>query len=762
MVSRVLINTDLLFMSYSQSIYSHKDSGADLDITTIEYLTSGVPQKICCGIVVIFFMIVGWILNSNLGGVYKRLLTVITTSITSTVCFALLGFNLLFGLFLFVSSFVIAITFVMHCDIDERLEVAVQNIDQRNFYADPLKALEAIRAINIDCLFGKQVERYWRYYIDIQVALGNNRMAKDFLEEKSNINKVTNAYRHFTLHLIAHQNANLVESYEHIHKAMAFKDSKDTDIMTVLQLEHNRAMVHVDNGQYLLADEELNSIRRTVNEKQIRNRDFLNVLYENISLNKTRLNLPDNGWEAGIKAINEYENFLNTDSICDSRDVFRMRLLFFRQLSVGAEVLNTLIEGRLFHIVNSRRISGPQKLIELISLLNDAWVDHIDPTKILDRIASLIQEANSLPPAGRYSYVSLLFEFFQYVDPDTVKLNPSLDYLNNYAKKYIASQACPDLDAALAATPEEAKSIRIDLHSKRAFLALISGNRELAKSNLMAAINLAEDNCLELDAMGLRLKLASSLVYSDPATTISLVERTMRSTEALATFPSLGYIYIRSAYCYALLNKNEECLAAYGKYKKSRTNLNHYGPGIGNELLTTLVCLRFFAFMNGIDRLIKCDEPAEQYTSSVVDWIHNYPCVDSLMACVLVGSYLGINQGYRIYQRASYDSNGDSITQKCWIYIPQIDASFDPLLQCDDHTRFGCVFPGNKHPALTMTLEGSAESIADAPQYAPGSLEVINKDQQMTVNPLLDAIQGQIEADAPTIEEILNAQKRSI
>lgn len=734
-----------------------------MDITTIEYLMSGVPREICCGIAVICFMIIARILKkSDLSDCYKTAFSVITILLTSTACFAVLGSIVLFGLCLFATSSAVAFTFVMYCDINERLEAAVQNIDQRNFNADPLKALKSIRAIKTDCLIGKQVERYWRYYIDIQVALGNNRMAKDFLEEKSNFDKVTNAYRHFTLHLIEHQNANLAESYEHIQKAMAFKDAEDTDIMTVLQLEHNRAMVHVDNGQYLLADEELNSIRRTVNEKQIRNRDFLNVLYENISLNKTRLNLPDNGWEAGIKAINEYENFLDTDSICDSRDVFRMRLLLFRQLNVGAEVLNTLIEGRLFHIVNSRRVSGPQKLIELISLLNDAWVDQINPTTILDQIASLIQEVNSLPPAGRYSYVSLLFEFFQYVDPDKVKLNPSLDYLNNYAKKYIASQACPDLDAALAAAPEEAKSIRIDLHSKRAFLASILGNRELAKSNLMAAINLAEDNCLELDAMGLRLKLASSLVYSDPATTISLVERTMRSTEALATFPSLGYIYIRSAYCYALLNKKEECLAAYEKYKKSRTNLYHYGPGIGNELLTTLVCLRFFAFMNGIDRLIECGKPAEHYTSSVVDWIHNYPCVDSLMACVLVGSYLGINQGYRIYQRASYDSNGDSITQKCWIYIPQIDASFDPLLQCDDHTRLGCVFPGNKHPAFTMTLEGNTESIADTPQYSPGSLEVLNKDQQMTVKPLLAAIQGQIEADAPTVEEILNAQKRSI
>lgn len=750
-------------MPYSQSIYSKEESGADLDITTIEYLMSGVPREICYGIAVVCFLILAWILKkSDFGNYYKTAFSVITILLAATVCSAVLGLILLFGLCLFVSSFVIAITFVMYFDIDARLEVAVQNIDQRNFYADPLKALKAIKAINIDCLFGKQVERYWRYYIDIQVALGNNRMAKDFLEEESNFNKVTNAYRHFTLHLIAHQNANLAESYEHIHKAMAFKDSKDTDIMTVLQLEHNRAMVHVDNGQYLLADEELDSIRRTVNEKQIRNRDFLNVLYENISLNKTRLNMPDNGWEAGINAINEYESFLDTDSICDSRDVFRMRLLLFRQLSVGAEVLNTLIEGRLFHIVNSRRISGSQKLIELISLLNDAWVDQINPTKILDRIASLIQEANSLPPTGRYSYVSLLFEFFQYVDPDKVKLNPSLDYLNNHAKKYIASQAWPDLDAALAATPEEAKSIRIDLHSKRAFLALISGNRELAKSNLMAAINLAEDNCLELDAMGLRLKLASSLVYSDPATTISLVERTMRSTEALATFPSLGYIYIRSAYCYALLNKKEECLAAYEKYKKSRTNLNHYGPGIGNELLTTMVCLRFYSFMNGIDRFIKCDDPGKQYTSSVVDWIRNFPCVNSLMTCVLVASYLGIDQGCRIYQRASYDSNGDLITQRCWIYIPQIDASFNPLLQCDGHTGFGYVFPGNSHPALIMAPEEGAESIIDVPQSRLGLREVLNKDQQMTVKFLLAAIQGQIEADSPTIEEILNAQKHSI
>lgn len=61
-----------------------------------------------------------------------------------------------------------------------------------------------------------------------------------------------------------------------------------------------------------------------------------------------------------------------------------------------------------------------------------------------------------------------------------------------------------------------------------------------------------------------------------------------------------------------------------------------------------------------------------------------------------------------------------------------------------------------------MTLEESVESIVDTPQIAPRSLKVLNKDQQMTVKPLLAAIQGQIEADAPTVEEILNAQKRSI
>ena len=733
-----------------------------MDITTIEYLTSGVPQKICCGTIVIFFMNVGWILNSDLGGAYKRLLSVITTSITSTVCFALLGFNLLFGLFLFVSSFVIAITFVMYCDIDERLEAAVQNIDQRNFYADPLKALDVIKTINIDRLFGKQVERYWRYYIDIQIALGNNRMAKDFLEEKSNFDKVTNAYRHFTLHLIEHKNANLAESYEHIHKAMAFKDSKDTDIMTVLQLEHNRAMVHVDNGQCLLADEELDSIRRTVNEKHIRNRDFLNVLYENISLNKTRLNLPDNGREAGIKAIDEYESLLDANSICDSRDVFRMRLLFFHQLSFGVEELNALIEGRRFYIVNSKRISAPQKLIELISLLNDAWVDQVNPTKILEQIASLIQEVDSFPPAGRYSYVSLLFEFFQYVDPDKVKSNPSLDCLNNYAKKYITTQACPDLDAALAAAPEEAKSIRIDLHSKRAFLALISGNRELAKSNLLAAINLAEDNCLELDAMGLRLKLASSLVYSDPATANSLVERTMQSTDALAAFPSLGYIYIRSAHCYALLNKKEECLAAYEKYRQSGTILNHYGPGIGNELLTTLLCLRFNSFMNAIDGLKKCEGSAKQHASYVDDWIQEFPRVDPLMTCVALGSYLGIDQNYYIHRNATYDLNGKLLAQKCWIYIPRIDASFDPLMQSDDHAGFGCIFLGNNHPALITALKVRKGSIIDVPQYRLGSSEVLDKHQRMTAMSLLAAIKEQTGADSPTIEEILNAQERSI
>lgn len=734
-----------------------------MDITTIEYLMSGVPRDICCGIAVICFMIIAGILKkSDFSDYYKLAFSVIAIVITATVCFAVLGFILLFGLCLFASSLAIAFAFVMYCDIDKRLEAAVQNIDQRNFYADPLKALDAIKAINIDCLFGKQVERYWRYYIDIQVALGNNRMAKDFLEEKYSINKVTNAYRHFTLHLIEHQNANLAESYEHIHKAMTFKDSKDTDIMTVLQLEHNRAMVHVDSGQYLLADEELDSIRRSVNEKHIRNRDFLNVLYENISLNKTRLNLPDNGWESGIKAINEYESLLDANSICDSRDIFRMRLLFFRQLCFGVEELNALIEGRLFHIVNSRRMSASQKLIELISLLNDAWVDQVNPTKILDRIASLIQEANSLPPAGRYSYVSLLFEFFQYVNPDKIKLNPSLDYLNNYVKDYIASQACSDLDVALAAAPEEAKSIRIGLHSSRAFLASISGNRELAKSNLMAAINLAEDSCLELEAMGLRLKLASSLVYSDPASTISLVERTMQSAEILAAFPSIGYIYIRSAYCYALLNKKEECKAAYEKYRQSGTILSHYGPGIGNELLTTLLCLRFFSFMNAINGFKRCEGSAKQNTSSVVNWIQEFPRVDPLMTCVLLGSYLGIDNKYYIHRIVSYDLNGQFLAQKCWIYVPRIDASFDPLLQSDDRAGFGCVFPGNNHPALNTALKEGKESIIDVPQYGLGSPEVLDECQRMTAMSLLAAINEQTGVDSPTIEEIHNAQERSI
>ena len=132
-----------------------------------------------------------------------------------------------------------------------------------------------------------------------------NSVAKKMLNDES----LEPAFRHFALHIIADAACDHDGSKAELESALA-AESDETDPFIKIQLRHNRAIAHIENGQFKVVDDEFKKIYRDAKRWDIRNKSFLLMLFENAVLNKTRVGLPDGGVEEGRRLIGECERAL--------------------------------------------------------------------------------------------------------------------------------------------------------------------------------------------------------------------------------------------------------------------------------------------------------------------------------------------------------------------------------------------------------------------------------------------------------------------
>lgn len=261
---------------------------------------------------------------------------------------------------------------------------------------DEIKSFSLINKIQPDFLTFKQLNVFNEHRVFSHIALGNCDIAKRLLNEGN----FEPALKHFALGAIADGEGDCRRAEQELNDGFAAV-SNNTDRYILLQMEHNRAIEHIADGQFRMANDELEKVRNKVRLSNVRNGAFLNLLYSNLVLNKTRLDLADRGQAEGWELIDEYSNVLDLSSGTDRGTLFNLKLMFLRQLGAKNSEKSKIFKDEVEDTVSDTKLTEEQRTVAMASLARIAWADGLDPASILDYFGSHDLSFKDMRPENR-------------------------------------------------------------------------------------------------------------------------------------------------------------------------------------------------------------------------------------------------------------------------------------------------------------------------------------------------------------------------
>lgn len=616
-----------------------------------------------------------------------------------------------------ISLFAIALTvtvtslFCAWIHYNRQLEQIARKNDLISPEHNPAEAISDLKQLNDSHLIGSQIERYNRYKVYTYVALGNNAVAKAILEKDSKYGDeatpIEPAFRHFFLHIIADRAGDFSESQTQLNEAFAHKDDRKTDSLLVIQLEHNQAVLHVNSGQYSIANDEFKKVISHAKELNVKNKDLLNILYENYALNKTRLGLPDGGISEGWEAIDEYAETLDCSRPFDTLALFNMKLQFTRQIGASPDEKQLLCDEHINYLTLNNMLSETEALTCLSSMARICWSDGLDPTRVIEFLSQKTEKYYDLDPGDRYTSLNNLCAMLEnLITEDRNALS-----LREFVAQYFLNDADDDLNSWEMELPPEAYRMRASILRQKAGMQQRKGNLGQAEELMNEAIKLLESNLEKLEAIEYRLALAEMLTANLP---VDCEEKTqiadkalkhMRETElflqSLQEHPMLGLPYAQLSKCYALLNMPDECINAYTKAVSYPTPLDHYAPHIRAEKTVAAFCARFFIFIRSIYQL-KDQIGTIRISPESKAWIEAFPDVTTFQATILLGMFFGIEENMSMVKSNRVSKENRIRIEHYWLDIPELNMSFDPTIRNTISDVRGQVFQIGKHPELNI------------------------------------------------------------
>ena len=349
---------------------------------------------------------------------------------------------------------------------------------------DDVESFIEMQGVNSSRLTARQLDKFNRFRVSCHIALGDCNVARTLLSEGS----FEPAFKHFSLGVIADGAGDHELFRAELDRAFA-SVTDATDAFVALQLEHNRAIAHVNEGQFRVADGDLEKVRAKVKARGFCNKAFLNLLYENLVLNKTRLDLPDGGASEGWALIDECAESLDSANGADRGAVFNLKLLFLRQLGAGSDEKAGIFDAEVSDTLNDDSLSENQRAVAMASLGRIAWADGLDPTRVLDYFGKCDLGLEGLRPADRVFVFKNLFIMLGALRTS----HPGLMRLAETVAAYYENGMSHDLDAWERTLPSEALRLRAQILRERAALCQVKGgNGSQVASYLDEAVRLLE------------------------------------------------------------------------------------------------------------------------------------------------------------------------------------------------------------------------------------------------------------------------------
>ena len=614
---------------------------------------------------------------------------------------------------------------------------------------DIIKVFSTLKRIQTEFLSSKQLRTFNRYRVFCSVELGNCVVAKNLLDEGD----FEPAFRHFILGVIANGEGDYELAQQELNMGFAAANDK-TDPYVLIQMEHNRAIEHIDDGQFRTANDELEKLRMKVRNAGVHDKAFIKLLYENLVLNKAKLGAPDGGAAEGWALIDEYAKTLDLDNGLDRGSLFNLKLLFLRELGSEREKKAGLFADEVSCTLDDESLSDDQRDIAMASLGRIAWADGLNPARILEYFESRDLIFNNLTPENRI----FVFKNLSTMLGSLMTADSRRDRIASAVVLYFQTSIQHDLDAWESMLPAEAIKLRAHILRERAALCQQErGNCNQVAVYLMEAIKLLEQGLQNMDALELRWELIKCLIPSKPKDAKKLLNEVEKRLAALGKQPSLGYPYYEVCLCYGLLGMGGECRAAYMKAVSFKASLGHYAPTVRGDATMAAFCARFYLMMEALES----PERVVRYlrTKEGRDWMASYPekmCVLSLN--ILLGRFLGFEGPLLIERRLTDIGEGHAIAAY-WISMPELGLVFDPAIKKDGDQR-GSVFLHDGHPLVSnesnYELLMQCKGFKTLPlEFKPCDESELNETDRVAIKDVLGALNIECKNQRPTTEDLL-------
>ncbi len=645
-------------------------------------------------------------------------------------------------------SSIIAVGFGNWLTCKSKLARIVELADPMQPCCDVVAAFVAMRQAKPGRLALNQLTTFNRYRVFCHIALGNCAVARNIL----NKNDFEPVFKHFALGVIAEGAGDYERSRKELDAAFA-SDLSAAEPFIVLQLEHNRAISRINDGQFLIADGDLEKMRFKVKDKGIRNKAFLNLLYENLILNKTRLDLPDEGAAAGWELIDEYAETLDAHSGRDQEALFNLKLMFLRQLGATRAEKEKLFADELTSMLKTTSLSDEQRTVAMASLGRIAWADGLDPERVLEYFGSCNLNLKHLKPADRLSVFKNLFVMLgglATADPNAAKIT-------NAVNSYYENDMQHDLVEWESSLPSEAIKLQAYIYRERAALYQIkSGNWKQVASSLKSAICLLERGLQIMDSLEVRWELLRHLTRFDPTEAKKHIPALEERLTALGSHPSLGYPYYELCLCYGLLGMRDKCRDAYKKAVSFETPMGHYAPGVRQDVAMASFCARFYLMMNVLGSTNRV-RPLLR-TSEGRRWLDGYPDSASILSqTILLGRFLGYQGPIPLESRTVLLGEGLALAN-CWLTMPELWLVFSLSINSDDGSH-GAVFLRDRFPLLIANSNTERSMKRQGFEMLPPQIRLcgeveLSDDDRTAIADILEALDIACENERPTVEEL--------
>ena len=652
-----------------------------------------------------------------------------------------------------VSSLYCLITFVIWVGSwlgsKRGLEKVIEFADPAQSCYDEIKAFSFINRIQTEFFTCKQLRVFNRYRVFCHITLGNCNIAKLLLNEGD----FEPALKHFALEVIANDEGDYGKSIEELNAGFATASDK-TDPFIVLQMEHNRAIEHINDGQFRTANDELEKVRLRTKLLNIHNKQFLNLLYVNLLMNKTRLDLPDAGASEGWALIDEYAGTLDLNNGIDRGALFNLKLLLLRQLGAEGSEKSCLFADEVEDTLTDKKMNEEQRAVAMASLARIAWSDGLNPSRILEFFGTRDLSFKDMKPENRVLVFKNLFLVISNYWSDS----PYLKVIQGVVASYLNNGLNYDLDSWENSLPAEAiKKRALILKERAALCQLTKADLGQVTLYLKEAIALLEQGLQILDALEIRWDLAKTLIPSKPEDSLRQLSSIEERLADLGNQPSLGYPYSELSLCYGLLGMGHECRDAFLKAISFKTVMDHYAPSVRRDVAAASFCARFYLLLE----VLSSPERLTPYlrTEEGKEWLKFYPEKMNVLALnILLGRFLGY-EGPIPVERKLTDIGGSRALVSYWIAVPELGLVFDPCIKKKDGQR-GSVFLHDGHPLVSH--DSYYETLMHRQGFQPLPLEVkpcdesdLDEVDRIALKDILEALNIACKHEYPTTEELL-------